>query len=141
MIHRIKQFIATGNYITENSNNEVFEKTLSKYENTFPNIIFNYIDEGYNKRTRLKLLIFENEKAFFNYTNYLKNKTDIKVYKKFHFAANLTDRLDIYIVLITPKNSYNYFMLENTNSMIEKLTKIEMIIHNYNFQYRLKNFV
>ncbi|WP_418264187.1 hypothetical protein [Flavobacterium faecale] len=118
-----------GSYITENWSKTQYEETLTISKDHFL-IPLDYIDQNISKRTRLKLLVFQNEEVFNRFLSWFSVHyiCKIKTYKRFHFYSQHNFILNTYIVLLTPKTEYNYFMSENKNLITEKFNMVSRFL-------------
>lgn len=118
-----------GSYIAESYNDKKFEEILKISKDNLL-IPLEYRDQTMPKKTNLKLLVFQNEYIFGRFVKWITNHkiAGIKTTKSFHFFGEHHSINNTFIVLLTPKTEYNYFMAENQNLILEKMHKISTFL-------------
>lgn len=118
-----------GSYITENWSKTQYEETLTISKDHFL-IPLDYIDQNISKRTRLKLLVFQNQDLLNEFRIWFSNTiiNGEKLSKMYHFFGQNHNVVNTNIALITLKTKYNYFMGENQNLIIAKLNTIARLL-------------
>lgn len=120
-----------GSYITENWSKTQYEETLTISKDHFL-IPLDYIDQNISKRTRLKLLVFQNKDVFNSYLKWIsENQINGKrITERFHLFSSHHYISNLFLGLLTPKTEYNYFMGENKNLIVEMMDTIKIVLQS-----------
>jgi hypothetical protein len=119
-----------GCYVYTATNEQQFDKYLEiKNENIL--ITLEYKDSNFTKKTKLKLLVFQNQDLLNEFRIWF---SDIlingeKASKMYHLFSQNHYVFNTSIALVTEKTQHNNFMGKNQNLIFEKLDRISRLLH------------
>lgn len=101
-----------GSYITENWSKTQYEETLTISKDHFL-IPLDYIDQNISKRTRLKLLVFQNKDVFNSYLKWIsENQINGKrITERFHLFSSHHYISNLFLGLLTQHPKQNIIIL------------------------------